>query len=200
MQATVTRRTPRTQGPRPYRFTAAQFHQMDAAGLLPRDQRVELLDGQLMLMMSIGPRHAGLTTYLQVLFSSHLGEQALVRVQNPIHLDAYSEPQPDLAVLKPQADFYMAHHPTPAEVLLVVEVSDSTLREDRRLKVPHYARAGIVEVWLVAPQQHYVEVYRRPEGGRYAEVMQYRVGSVLAPLQFPETAFPVQELLGPPPG
>lgn len=197
MQATLTRRSARTQGLRLYRFTTEQFHRMEKAGLLPRDQRFELLNGQVMLMMAIGPRHASLVRYLHQYQTQQVGHLVMVDAQHPIYLDRYSEPQPDLALLRPRADFYMTHHPTPEDVLLVVEVSDSTLQADRRQKVPLYAQAGIVEVWLLAPAQQYVEVYRKPEGGQYREVVQVRTGDRLCPAAFPDVPFPVVELLGP---
>lgn len=132
-----------------HRFTVAEFHQMADAGIFTEDHRVELLDGEIVDMSPIGHRHAACVDRLNRLFVIRVGDAAQVRIQNPIVLDDYSEPEPDVALIRPRPDFYESAHPTPGEVFLVVEVADATYETDRRIKIPLYAQSGIREVWLV---------------------------------------------------
>lgn len=113
---------------------------MAQAGILAEDDRVELIDGDLIDMRPIGSRHAGAVSRLTSLFGAGVGAEAIVSVQNPVQLDRYSQPQPDLALLRPRADFYAESHPQPADVLLIVEVAEASLDYDRDVKVPLYAR------------------------------------------------------------
>jgi Uma2 family endonuclease len=169
-------------------FTVAEYRRMVEAGILSEADRVELIDGEVFEMSPIGKRHAacvGLLTRVLTLLLQHV---ALVWVQNPIRLDNYSEPQPDLVVLKLRPDFYRDSLPTPEDVLLVVEVSDTTLDYDRKIKVPLYARAGIPETWIVNLPEERVEVYADTVGGAYRTVNSYSRGdelqsSALAPLR-----------------
>lgn len=170
---------------------------MSEAGLLGTDDRIELLDGQLMLMMSIGPHHAGVVMRLLKLLEHTVGDLALVNAQNPVRIGPYSEPLPDLTLLRFRGDFYTTAHPRPADVLLLIEVSDATLQDDRKRKVPLYAEAGIIEVWLLALQQDYLEVYRQPKGKRYETVTQLFRGDTIYPLSFPQHGLLVEQLLGP---
>jgi Uma2 family endonuclease len=130
-------------------FTVAEYHKMAEAGILSEDDRVELLEGEIVAMSPIGSRHAGLVNRLNRLFSQRAGDQVVVSVQNPVRLGGYSEPQPDLALLRPRADFYTSSHPGPEDVLLAVEVAETSAAVDREVKVPLYARFGVPEVWLV---------------------------------------------------
>jgi Uma2 family endonuclease len=178
------------------RFTIDEYHRMGEAGVLGEDDRVELLDGAIVQMSPIGSPHAGCVDRLTALFTRRLRGHAIVRVQNPIVLDRYSEPQPDLALLAPRADFYSAAHPRPRDVLLAVEVMDASRGCDRTLKLPLYARAGLREIWLVDLARQAVEVYRRraPRGYRARERLVR--GQALAPLAFPRVRLRVSELLG----
>ena len=133
-----------------HRFTAKDLHRLVEAGILREDDRVELLHGEIVDMPPIGPGHAaGVNRLLNVFLPLQGERKAIISVQNPIHLGEHSEPQPDLALLKPRPDFYAQGHPTPQEVLLVVEVMESSAGYDREVKVPLYARFGIPETWLV---------------------------------------------------
>jgi Uma2 family endonuclease len=181
----------------PYRFTVEDFYRLSETGLLGSHDRIELLDGQLMLMMAVGPRHAGVVMRLLKLLEQTMGDQALVNAQNPVRLGPYSEPLSDVTLLRFRDDFYTTAHPRPAEVLLLIEVSDATLQDDRHRKVPLYAEAGIVEVWLLAPQQGYLEVYRQPNGKRYQTITQLFRGDAICPLSFPQHRLTVEQLLGP---
>jgi Uma2 family endonuclease len=130
-------------------FTADEFHRIAEAGILREDDRVELVDGEIVEMTPIGSHHAACVDRLNVLLQRSVDGRGIVRVQGPIRLDAHSEPQPDLSVLALRTDFYASAHPTPSNVLLVVEVAETSARYDRDIKIPLYARAAIPETWLV---------------------------------------------------
>lgn len=178
------------------RFTIDEYHRMGEAGVLAEDDRVELLDGEIVQMSPIGSPHAGCVDRLNALFARRLRGRAIVRVQNPIVLDRYSEPQPDLTLLAPRPDFYSAAHPRPRDVLLAVEVMHASRGYDRTLKLPLYARAELREVWLVDLAGRAVEVYTRPALRGYRQQQRLVPGRVLAPLAFPRLRFRVTELLG----
>lgn len=168
------------------RFTIRDYYRMAEAGLFGEDDRVELIEGDIVEMTPIGSRHAGTVTYLHRTLSLRLGDRALVSAQNPIQFpELRSEPQPDLAVLRPRADFYRGSHPESRDILLVIEVADTSILPDRRVKVPLYAKAGIREVWLVDLSDDCVEVYGDPVSGRYRETRVLRRGDSV-----PMTAFP----------
>ena len=143
---------------------------MTQVGILRKDDRVELLEGEIVEMAPIGPPHAACVNRLVRLFTALLGDRVIVSVQNPVRLDERSEPQPDVALLKPQAGFYATRHPEPDDVLLLVEVSSSTAPFDRLVKLPLYAEAGIRQAWLVDLDEGVVEVHRQAAGLSYGEV------------------------------
>jgi len=177
-------------------FTVAEYHKMAEAGILSEDDRVELLEGEIVAMSPIGSRHAGLVNRLNRLFSQRAGDQVVVSVQNPVRLGGYSEPQPDLALLRPRADFYTSSHPGPEDVLLVIEVAETSAAVDREVKVPLYARFGVPEVWLVDLAENLVEVFREPSAEGYREVLVLRRGESLAPALLPDLLVPVDAVLG----
>jgi Uma2 family endonuclease len=179
------------------RFTVADYHRMGETGILGGDDRVELLDGEIVEMTPVGPRHASAVDRMTRLFSRLVGETVVVRVQNPIDLGFLaSEPQPDLALLKPRADFYATAHPVPEDVLLVVEVMDAPAERDRRLKLPLYARAGLREVWLVDLGAERIEVYRQPEPDGYRQTHLLRRGESTAIDALPDLVVSVDDVLG----
>jgi hypothetical protein len=178
------------------RFTIDEYHRMGEAGVLSEDDRVELLDGEIVQMSPIGSPHAGCVDRLNALFTRRFGDRAIVRVQNPIILDRRSEPQPDVALLAPRPDFYSAAHPRPRDVLLAVEVMDTSRGYDRTLKLPLYARAELREVWLVDLTAQALEVYRGPALRGYRQQQRLVPGRALAPLAFPRLRFRVREILG----
>lgn len=171
-----------------YSFTVAEYRRMGEVGIISEDERVELVCGEIIQMSPIGERHAACVATLTQLITLRLRLSALVWAQNPVVLDDYSEPQPDLALLKPRSDNYRTSKPTPDDVLLVIEVSDSTLDFDRKVKVPLYARAGIPEAWVVNLSEECIEVYGDPLGGEYQTTRSYARGRrlqshTLAPLR-----------------
>ncbi|MBI2371725.1 MAG: Uma2 family endonuclease [Deltaproteobacteria bacterium] len=178
------------------RLTVEDFHRMAQAGILTEDDRVELLDGELIEMTPIGSRHAGCVNRLNRAFAQRVGDRALVSVQNPIRIAEHSEPQPDMALLRPRADFYAQGHPEPQDVLLVVEVAETSLEVDREVKVPLYGKAGIPEVWLVDLAEGCVEVYRTPTPHGYAERQRMRPGQQLSTQEIPSLVLTVDEILG----
>ncbi len=178
------------------RFTVEEFDRMGETGVLREDDRVELIEGEILRMAPINARHAGCVNALVRLLSHGVGEAAVVAAQNPVVVGQHSEPQPDVALLRPRADFYRSAHPTAADVLLLVEVSDATLDHDRTTKVPLYAGAGIPELWLVDLAHERILVYREPDDADYRLITTYRHGDSLAPLAFPDLALSVPAVLG----
>lgn len=176
-----------------HRWTVEDFHKMVDAGLLTEDSGVELIDGEVVEMAPIGSGHAGKVSRLVHLFSSLAGNRAIVSPQNPIVLGDYSEPQPDIALLRWREDFYENAHPRPQDILLLIEVSDVTARYDRQIKVPLYACHGIPEVWLIDLHCQCVEIYRHPREGHYLQADTYRTGSV-SPQQLPEMTIDINQL------
>jgi Uma2 family endonuclease len=142
---------------------------MGEVGILGPDDRVELIAGEIIDMSPIGSLHAALVARLASTLGKRVGETAIIWTHNPLALDDTSQPQPDLAVLRPRADFYAAAHPGPADVLLVIEVADTTLAFDLDVKVPLYAAAGLPEAWVIEAASRRTHVFRRPVNGRYAE-------------------------------
>ena len=177
-------------------FTVAEYYRMAEAGILGEDDRVELIEGEIVEMSPIGSRHAACVMRLTELFSQQVGERAHVNVQNPIRLGEHSEPQPDLALLRRRPDFYATSHPGPSDVLLVVEVAETSADYDREVKLPLYARAGIGEVWLVALAEEGIEVYRQPSPQGYQEVQRLRRGQRVVAQAFPDLELAVGDVLG----
>ena len=170
---------------------------MGEAGILADDPRIELIAGSIVVRERTGSRHAGAVDRVGHLFFGELAGRAIVRIQNPVTFpDEMSELQPDITLLRPRADFYSSAHPGAPDVLLLIEVADSTLRLDRRVKIPLYARAGIIEAWLLDLTTEYVEVFREPSGALYREIVRLARGSRLAPLAFPDLTLAVDDLLG----
>jgi Uma2 family endonuclease len=145
-----------------HRFSVSDYYRMAETGVLDPDARVELLDGQIIDMSPIGPFHGGVVKRLNRLFTRMAKGRWIVAVQDPTHVDDYSEPQPDLMLLKPSPDDYTSGHPGPEDVYLLIEVADSSLAKDREKKLPIYGRAGVPEVWVVNLVEETIEVYREP--------------------------------------
>jgi Uma2 family endonuclease len=180
-----------------YRFTVPEYHRIGEVGILDEDAKIELLVGDIVVREPPGPYHAGTVDRLNALWVSRLVGRAVVRVQNPIELpEVDSEPQPDLALLRPRADFYTTAHPRAADVLLVVEVADSSARPDRRVKISLYARAAIREVWLVDLTSRQLELYRHPSADGYREVRTARDDEGVSPEAFPDLRLTPSDLLG----
>lgn len=131
------------------RFAVLEYQTMRHAGILGEDDRVELIEGEIVALNPIDSNHAGQVAQAEDALHRAVGGRATVWVQNPVELDAYSEPEPDLVLLRPRGDFCRSRHPRPADVLLVIEVSDSSARYDREVKLPLCARTGIPEAWII---------------------------------------------------
>lgn len=153
--------------PRRHRITVDEYHRMAEVGLLAPDARVELIEGEIIDMAPIGKEHSSVVDQLNRLFVRAVGDDAIVRVQGSVRLGSMSEPEPDLLLLRPRADFYRSEFATERDVLLVVEVSDKTLRYDREVKVPLYARHGVTETWIVDIPHGRLLAYSEPQTGTY---------------------------------
>ena len=177
-----------------FRLSVDAYHRMIDAGVFAEDDRVELIDGELRAMPPIKSDHAGKTTRLNRLLTLGVGDRALVAVQNRLTLRPRSEPEPDLMLLRPRDDFYESANPTPSDTLLVIEISDSSLRYDREVKLPLYAAHGVPEVWLVDLAHRRLEVYREPGGDGYCLMLQPAAGEVIAPVLLPGLRIPVTDI------
>jgi Uma2 family endonuclease len=182
--------------PRRHRLTVADYYRMGEVGILAPDARVELIDGEIIDMAPIGSPHVAAVLQLDHLLQVSTKGQALVLCQAPIVLGEYSAPQPDLALLRPRADYYRSSLARPDDVLLIVEVAQSSLRFDRDDKIPLYARHGIPESWLVDLTAKRVIRYRNPKQGMYASVDQPDVGSTLEIAALPEARLDLSTLFG----
>ena len=176
-----------------HRWTVAEYHRMGEVGLLNEDSRVELIDGEIVEMAPIGSEHGGKVNRFIYSFSRFFGDQTIIAAHNPVVLGGYGEPQPDIAILRWREDYYERAHPHAEDVLLLVEVSDSTHRYDRDVKVPLYASRGIPEIWLLDLQQPQLEIYREPVRGQYRQRDCRRTG-IIAPFLCPEAGIDLAEL------
>ncbi|QBQ55275.1 Uma2 family endonuclease [Nitrosococcus wardiae] len=154
-----------------HRLTISDYHRMGEAGILHEDSRIELIEGELLDMAPIGSQHAGTVKQLSRLLHLAIGQTAIVSTQDPIILDKYSEPEPDIMLLQPRDDFYKSSHPRPEDVLLIIEVADTSLQYDRHIKIPLYAEHGIPEVWLVDLVNKALTLFRSPRGHDYREAI-----------------------------
>jgi len=178
------------------RFTVHDYEQMARAGVLAEDDRVELIDGEIIQMSPIGSRHFAAVARLSKRFEQRFGDAALVVAQSPVRLSEHNEPEPDLALLQPRPDFYAGALPTAADVFLLVEVADTSLEYDRRTKLPLYARHNIPEVWVVDLNTDTILVSRDPTPSGYRTSWTVGRGDRIAPLAFPERELDGVELLG----
>jgi Uma2 family endonuclease len=178
------------------RFTVEEYERMGEVGIFDPADRVELLDGEIVTMSPIGPKYAGVVNRIAACLFRSLDDRATVIVQNPLRLLPRSEPQPDLVVARFRRDFYQSAHPTAEDVLLVIEVADSSLRTDRAVKLPIYARQGIGEVWIVDLAADVVHVHTDPVHGAYREVCTVRSGETLKPRMVPDLELTIGEILG----
>jgi Uma2 family endonuclease len=153
-------------------ITVEAYHRMGETGILAPDERVELIEGEIVEMAPIGSRHSGMVTRLTRLLVQAAGDRGLVSVQNPVWLSRITEPQPDFALLKPRADDYQSATPRPEDVLLAVEIAETSLRYDREIKVPLFAAHGIPELWIVDVGERVLWTYRELRAGAYAEIEQ----------------------------
>ena len=175
------------------RFTVDELYIMDEAGIFD-DERIELVDGAIFIMPPIGDPHADGTDRFGSDLIYRLYGQARVRVRGPVRLNGYSLPQPDIAVLRLRDDYHRAA-PTPADVLLLIEVADSSLESDREAKLPRYAAAGIPEVWIVNLRAREVEAYDDPVGGAYRNRRVVTANGRVSPKAFPDVVLTVGDFM-----
>jgi Uma2 family endonuclease len=176
------------------RFTVHDYHRMGEAGILHEDDRVELIEGEIVEMATIGTRHFSCVNRLTRLLVMNVGDEAVVSVQNPVRLNEHTEPQPDLAMISPRD--YRLSLPKPEDVLLLIEVSDTTLAYDRGLKLQLYARSGIREVWIVDPAGETIGRHTDPSGDGYRRADQARRGQALESIALPGLTPSVDAVLG----
>jgi Uma2 family endonuclease len=181
---------------RRHRLTVEAYHRMAEAGVLAPDARVELIDGEVVDMAPMNSRHASTVARLLALCSAVVGAQAQVRCQLPLRLGDRSEPEPDLTLVAPRDDYYEGGHPGAADVLLLVEVSDSTARYDREIKLPLYARHGVQEVWIIDLDNRVLRVCSRPAGDVYTEMTETTTPGLLSPRSLPGVVIDASRLLG----
>jgi Uma2 family endonuclease len=182
--------------PRRHRLTVTDYYRMAEVGILDAEARVELIDGEIIDMAPPGSPHAATVDYLNEVFVRAVEGRASVRVQNPVRLSEYSEPQPDLALLRRRDDFYREHHPRADDVLLIIEVAASSLRFDRRKKTPLYARHEIPEMWLVDLGGRRLVRYRSPLQGAYTLVDEPDLGAALEVSALEGVAVDLHRLFG----
>jgi Uma2 family endonuclease len=161
-----------------HRFSIDDYHQMGEADLF-EGKRVELLEGQIIDIFPIKPKHAGAVAFLIHHLSRQLSDDYIVNAQNPIALSDHSEPEPDISVLRYRADFYQRSHPQPKDIHLLIEVSDTSLDKDQKVKLPLYAAAGIPEVWIINLPEKQLEQYTEPTTDGYRLIRIYRAGDTL---------------------
>ena len=196
MTTTVAITAPAATVPTRRRFTVAEYYAMAEAGILSENDRVELLDGDIIVMPPIGDWHAASVKRLNNAMLPPLQGRAIVSVQDPTRLDNNSEPQPDVMLLRWRDDFYEAGHPGPADVLLLIEVADSSADFDWNAKLPVYARAGIPEVWIAVRRGRRIEAYTDPVGDEYASVRYVGPGESIAPQAFSDVILEVDRIIG----
>ncbi len=182
--------------PRRHRITVDEYHHMAEVGLLAPDARVELIEGEIIDMPPIGIRHENAVDRLTRLLVLAVGERAIVRCQGSIQLGDFSQPQPDFALLAPREGDYAQRRATAADTLLVIEVSETTLRYDRQTKLPLYARHGIHELWIVDVRGRQLHVFRNPTGAAYEEVLSLDEPGVIPIASLPDVSVDLSSLWG----
>ena len=182
--------------PAPRKFTVAEYYRLGEAGILQDDERVELINGEIVLMAPIGDLHAMEVRQATRVLYNNVADSLIVSVQNPVRLDASFEPQPDVALLRFRDDNYTSH-PTASDILLVIEVSDSSLSYDRTTKIPAYAAAMVVECWLLNLPDDCLEKFTVPGPNGYGQHSVHRRGEIIAPVALPDLNISVDDLLPP---
>lgn len=172
-----------------------EWRRLGEANIFPPGSRLELINGEILEMAPIGFNHAGHVIRLLNFFASRVANKALLNAQNPLQLGDLSEPEPDFMLLKPNADFYSSRHPNAGDVLLLVEIADTSLKFDQNQKLRLYALHGIPEYWLLNLNDSCLEVYRRPRGEAYAEKTTLGADDTLILSQLPEITLRIADIL-----
>jgi len=186
----------RAQFPSRRRLTADEFQQMARAGILHEDDHVELLDGELYQMAAMNEPHISCVMRLTRWFVRSVDDRALVSVQSAIRLSDFSEPEPDIVLARFRDDFYLSGRPRPEDILLIIEVADSSLRHDREVKLPLYAAAGIPDTWIADLRGRRVTTYREPSPEGYQQIIPHTRRAVLSPLAFPDLQLRWEDIFG----
>lgn len=176
-------------------ITLVEYHKMIESGILGPKDKIELINGQILHMSPIGSKHQAMVDKLTQLFIILFKDEVIVRTQGPISIPELSEPEPDITLLKPKADFYADQHPGPQDIYLVVEVSDTTLEFDRNEKLALYAKAGIPEYWIINLAAQQIECYTQPQGKLYKYCTFATANDQLSTNSFPDKSFNVNQLL-----
>ena len=178
-------------------FTVDDYYDMARTGILREDDRVELIEGEIVDMAPIGIRHASVVKrILNQLLTERLEKKAIVSSQDPIRLNEFSEPQPDITLLKPHPVYYETGHPKPEDVYLLIEVADTSIDYDRETKIPLYAKHGILEVWIVDLTKKIIEVYNLPTQEGYQHIQTFTAGATLSSIAFPDLVLKTSDILG----
>ena len=178
------------------RFSVDEYYAMADAGILKRDERVELIDGEIIVLSPIGNEHGASVDAGTYFLVPLIGDKAIVRVQGHVRLDDYHQPEPDLTLLKRRDDFYRYQAPGPDDVLLLIEVSHASLSYDRGAKLAMYAQFEIPEVWIANIPSRVVEAYTNPVDGEYTTSRVYRPGETVSPMAFEDVNLPVSQFIG----
>ena len=181
--------------PRSRKFTVDEYYRMGEVGILKPDERVELIEGEILVMPPIGPEHAWNVDLASDFITRRIDERFIVRSQNPVRLSDASEPQPDIAIILRRPEGYLAAHPTPADVLLIIEVADSSLEYDRNTKAHIYGRSGVPETWVRNLPEDCIERFTEPGPDGYAQHTVHRRGETLTPVALPDLELAVGDLL-----
>ncbi|MCD9188849.1 MAG: Uma2 family endonuclease [Pyrinomonadaceae bacterium] len=179
-----------------FQFTVDDFNAMTEQGMFRPTDRLELIEGEIIEISPIGRLHARCVDLLNHFLNKYTAENVIIRAQSPIILDDLSEPQPDISILRFQADFYKQSHPKAADILLIIEVSDSTVEYDRTLKFPKYASAKIPEAWLINLEAERIEVHSNPKENIYGMVKIYQRGEEVLSETMPELKLKADDILG----
>jgi Uma2 family endonuclease len=179
------------------RFTADDYQRMGEAGILRAEDRVELIDGEIVSMTPIGPRHMASVDRANRTFVLKAADSAIVRIQGSVRLNLYSEPEPDIVLLRPRQDYYATRMAGPADILLVLEVAESSIDYDRDVKLKLYARSGVHEYWILDLTEDVLTCFDGPDGDTYRHVRHYQHGQSVAPLLLSDCTVAVDDLLGP---
>ncbi|MEB3161547.1 MAG: Uma2 family endonuclease, partial [Synechocystis sp.] len=177
-------------------ISTAEYHHMAEVGILGADEQVELITGQIVHKMPKGPVHSALCKRIEKLLERRLADNVLVRLQDPVGLNLYSEPEPDLAVVRPSHNFYADRHPTPEDVYLIIEIADTSVERDLGSKANLYASAGIADYWVLNIALQQLHVFRSPQGNSYQSQLILKGAQGVTPLAFPDCFISVLECFG----
>ncbi|HLP90050.1 MAG TPA: Uma2 family endonuclease [Nostocaceae cyanobacterium] len=177
------------------KITVSEYHQIAEAGIFHPEERLELIAGQIINKSPQGTKHPATITRTQRILNQRLGDKVLIRTQSPVTLDNYSEPEPDIAIVKPHPLDYEDHHPYSSEVFLIIEIADTSLKFDREIKSLAYAKSGVIDYWVLDVNGHKLYVYRLPNAAGYQSEGILSENLTISPLAFPECEIRINELL-----